>query len=121
MSYTNRNGMGDLWSDTLSTVKRMSGSVDPYLPEALCHVDQIMALRKNRGFLSSVFGKPPTVQVPVCPQIPPGQPGIGAEQVLRPLRAAAYVYEHPTIAALGVVAVFAVPFIAGFFVGNRSR
>ena len=113
--------MGGADSGLLDNLKKMSGAVDPYLPEALCRVDQIRALRKNRGFLSSMLGKKATVSVPECYPMPPGANGIGVEQALRPLRGAVYIYEHPTLVALGVLSVFAVPFFVGYAYGRSRR
>jgi hypothetical protein len=107
--------------DALDAVKKMSGAVDPYLPEALCRVDQIRALRKNRKFAYAIFGKAPTVPVPDCYEYPPGANGIGIEQSLRPLRAGVYVYRHPTLVALGIVSMFAVPFFIGYAMGKGSK
>lgn len=102
--------------------KGAAGSVDPYLPEALCRVDQIRALRKNRGFVAAVFGKPPTVEVPRCQVTPPGLTGgVGVGGAIRPLRGAAYVYEHPTVVAIGIVAVIAVPYLLGYIHGRTTR
>src|SRR5512144_1537789 len=90
MAYTTPNSsvLGDTWD----TVKSMSAAIDPYLPEALCRIDEIRALHKDRTALQAFFGKPPTVPVPNCMQALPGQHGIGVEKALKPLRAAAYVY-----------------------------
>lgn len=112
------DGAGD---GLLDNLKKMSGAIDPYLPEALCRVDQIRALRKNRGFISSVFGKKATVEVPQCYEMPPDQNGIGVEGSLRPLRSAVYVYKHPTLVALGILSVFTVPFLVGYAYGRKRR
>jgi hypothetical protein len=122
MSYTTRKSeraaaLGDTWD----TVKSMSGAVDPYLPEALCRIDQIRALRKGRTALQTFFGKSPTVPVPDCYSLAPGQGGIGVEAAIKPLRAAVYVYQHPIIVWLGLTAVLAVPFIAGYVVGRSKK
>lgn len=117
MSYTPRATLGDTWD----TVKSLSVGIDPYLPEALCRVDQIRALHKDRTALQAFFGKPPTVPVPNCIAMPPGQKGIGVEKALAPLRAAAYVYQNPMVVWAGLTAVLMIPFAAGYFVGKRSR
>lgn len=122
MSYVNQQGLGGFAGDTLAAVKAAASAVDPYFPEALCRVDQIRALRKNRKFLHAVFGKGPTVPVPSCALTPDNLPGgIGVEQAMRPMRSAVYIYEHPTLVALAAVAFFAIPFFAGVAVGKRIK
>jgi hypothetical protein len=122
MSYTSRKigaqvALGDVWD----TVKSMSGAVDPYLPEALCRVDQIRALRKDRTVLQSLLGKKPTVPVPVCARTPPNMKGMGVEKAIKPLRAAVYAYQHPVHVWLGLTAILMVPFFAGYAVGRSSK
>lgn len=124
MSYTTRKigtghveALGDAWG----TVKSMSGGVDSYLPEVFCRIDQLRALRKDRSPLQAMFGKAPTVPVPSCVEMPPGMPGIGVQSAIKPLRAGVYLYQHPTIVWLGLAAVFAVPFLAGYAVGRRKK
>jgi hypothetical protein len=122
MGYTARQAMGGIADDAVATLKRASGLVDPYFPEAICHVDQIIALRKNRKFTQAMLGKKPTVAVPTCYETAPGIPGgIGVEQALRPLRAAVYVHEHATLVALSAVAMVAIPFFLGVAVGKRVK
>jgi hypothetical protein len=119
MSYTSRNlGLGDTWD----TVKSMSASVDPYLPEAFCRVDQIRALRKDRTVAQAMFGKKPTVPVPACVRVPDNKPGgVGVSKVIDKLRAVTYVYQHPIVVWLGLTAVLAVPFLAGVAVGRMKK
>jgi hypothetical protein len=121
MSYTKRNpqprvALGDTWD----TVKSMSGAVDPYLPEALCRIDQIRALRQGRSPLQALFGKAPTVPVPTCATIQDGLPGIGVEKAIKPLRAAAYLYRNPAVVWLGLTVALSIPFALGIMVG-RSK
>ena len=112
-----RAAMGDTWD----TVKSLSAGIDPYLPEALCRVDQIRALRKDRSPLEAMLGKGPTVPVPSCYEVAPGQSGIGVEKALKPLRAGVYVYEHPIVVWLGATAVLAVPMLIGYMLGRRTK
>jgi hypothetical protein len=116
VSYA-RASLGDTWD----TVKSMSASVDPYLPEVFCRIDQLKALHQNRTPLEALFGKAPTVAVPKCINVPPGQNGIGVEKALKPLRAASYLYQNPSVVWAGLTAVMVVPFLAGYVVGRRSR
>jgi hypothetical protein len=121
MSNTTRKpqlgSLGDAWD----TVKSMSSAVDPYLPEAFCRVDQIRALRKDRTALQVLFGKNPTVPVPTCSTTPPGRAGIGIEKAMKPLRAGAYVYQHPKTVWLGLTVFLAVPMLVGFVIGRKTR
>jgi hypothetical protein len=122
MSYTSRKiraqvALGDTWD----TVKSMSGGVDPYLPEALCRIDQLRALTVDRTPLQALFGKGPTVPVPVCAMTAPGQKGIGVEKAIKPLRAAVFVDQHPIVVWLGLTAVLMVPFVAGYAVGRMKK
>jgi len=121
MSYLPRKAAQAALGDTWDTVKSMSGGVDPYLPEALCRVDQIRALRKDRTALQIFFGKKPTVPVPNCTPQPPGRNGIGVEKAIKPLRAAAYAYQHPVVVWLGLTAILVVPFLAGVAVGRSKK
>jgi hypothetical protein len=114
--------MSGLLDDVMGFAKQESGLVDPYLPEALCRIDQIRALRKNRSFVAAVFGKRPTVEVPTCTQTPLNtKGGVGVVGAIRPLRGAAYVYQHPTVVALGIAAVVSIPYLLGYVHGRRSR
>ena len=124
MAYTTRKSgtarvaLGDTWD----TVKSLSGSVDPYLPEALCRIDQLRALRQDRTALQVLFGKRKTVAVPTCARIRDDLPGgIGVEKAIKPLRAAVYVYENPASVWLGAAAVFMVPFLIGYAVGRNKK
>ncbi len=125
MSYTRKNGavaaLGGTWDDALSVVKNMSGSVDPYLPEVLCRVDQIRALRKDRSVLQMLTGKAPTVAVPNCSTTAPGLPGIGVEEAVAPLRAYVYMNQNPWIVWLGITAALMVPFLLGYSAGKGSK
>ena len=116
-SGTARVALGDTWD----TVKSISGAVDPYLPEALCRIDQIRALRNERTPLQVLFGKRPTVAIPACARVRDDLPGgIGVERAIKPLRAAVYVYENPASVWLGAAAVFMVPFLIGYAVGKKK-
>jgi hypothetical protein len=128
MTYTTRKpstgtvaALGSTFDDVMSTVKQMGGAIDSYLPEALCRVDQLRALRKDRSPVQALFGKKPTVPVPVCYKTPPGQKGVGVVSAMKPLRGSVYIYEHPTLVWVGLTAVFAVPFLAGFLVGRKTK
>lgn len=122
MSYEKRNtGVHVALGDTWDTVKSMSASVDPYLPEALCRIDQIRALRQGRTPLQALFGKKPTVPIPACITTPAGRGGIGVEKAIKPLRAGAYVYRHPTIVWAGLTAILGVPMLVGYMLGRRSK
>lgn len=125
MSYTVQHkfgaqALGGTWDDALSAVKQMSGAIDPYLPEALCRVDQIRALRKDRTVWQAVFGKQPTVQVPVCYNTPANIPGIGVESAMLPLRAGVYLNENPLTVWAGVVAVLLIPMMIGYSIGSSK-
>lgn len=124
MSYTSKYGavaaLGSTWDDALSVVKGMSGSVDPYLPEVLCRVDQIRALRKDRSAIQALFGKAPTVPVPDCATTAPGLPGVGVEQAVAPLRAYVYMNKNPAVVWLGLTAALMIPFLLGYSVGRSG-
>lgn len=126
MSYTRKNGdvqvaLGGALDTVMSAVKSVSGSVDPYLPEAFCRVDQIRALRQDRTALQAMFGKRPTVPVPVCVKMPPNMKGVGVEKAIRPLRAVVYLEQHPGMVWLGLTAALAIPFFAGYTVGRMKK
>ncbi|MEO6382480.1 MAG: hypothetical protein ABIO35_10900 [Nitrobacter sp.] len=124
MSYSRTRpqaALGDTWSDTLSSVKAMTGSVDPYLPEILCRIDKIRALRKKRTMLQAILGEPPTVPVPTCVSMPPGLPGVGIEFAVTPLRITSWVVENPLLAIVGLATAVAVPYALGYSVGRRSK
>jgi hypothetical protein len=118
--HTHMSGVAD---DVMSLAKQVSGSVDPYLPEVLCRVDQIRALQTDRTFVQGVFGKKATVPVPACPRPAVDvRKGVGVVLAVRPLRGAAYLYSHPTVVAIGLAAVVAIPYLLGYSHGKgRSR
>lgn len=130
MSYTSRKSryatpMGDSLSDlikcgTSAIGTAIGGATDPYLPEALCRIAQLQALSKDRTPMQALFGKKPTVPVPVCGKTPPGKGGIGMEKAIKPLRALVYVNQHPATVWVGLVALFGVPMAIGYMLG-RSR
>ena len=105
MSYEKRKAgsvqvaMGDALSDLIACGKSAvgvaaGGAVDPYLPEVFCRLSQLQALSKDRTPLQALFGKKPTVPVPVCTSTPPGKGGIGLERAVKPLRVAVFVNQQ---------------------------
>jgi len=134
MSYTTRKiedgttvlPLGDSLSDLLKCAgsaigTAIGGAADPYFPEAICRITQLRALREGRTPVQALFGKKPTVPVPQCVQMPPGQKGIGVEKVLKPLRALVYVNQHPATVWLGLTALLGTPILIGYMIGRRSR
>ena len=109
--------MGDAWDD----VKSLSSAIDPYLPEVLCRIDQLRALRSGRSVLDVMMFQPPTGPVPACVTTPPGiTGGIGVVRAINPLRAGVWAYMNPGGVWLGIAVVLGVPFLIGYSMGTHN-
>lgn len=97
------------------------GVADPYLPEVFCRVSQLKAMTTGRTPVQILAGKKPTVPVPVCKLTPLGLKGIGVEKAIKPLRAAVYVGQNPSVVWIGAAAIVGVPLLLGYMLGRRSR
>lgn len=106
-----------------ATITGVAGGAvaDPYLPEVACRLSQLQALTTGRTPAQILTGKKATVPVPVCKEIPLGRKGIGVEKAIRPLRAAVYVGQNPSVVWLGAAAIVGVPLLLGYMLGRRSR
>jgi hypothetical protein len=110
----------DLWSGFKSAVKGTSvgtaiskaeGAVkagqaileDPYLPEVTSLVMRLKAAESKHGGSAGT-----------------GTKGVGLGTIVTPLRAFVTVKEHPLVGIAMIAGVFAIPFIAGYFIG-KSR
>jgi hypothetical protein len=126
MSYaTRKEAMGDSISDLIKCASSavgtlVGGAADPYLPEVFCRITQLKALTSERTPLQAMFGKKPTMTVPVCVSTPLGKRGIGVERAIKPLRAIVYLNKHPATVWLGLTALLAVPLLAGYMIGRRK-
>lgn len=110
--------MGDAWDD----VKSASSLIDPYLPEVLCRIDQLRALRSGRSVLQVMMFQPPTVPVPACVTTPPGiVGGIGVVRAINPLRAGVWAYTNPGGVWLVLALAVGVPFLVGYSMGTNAK
>jgi hypothetical protein len=134
MSYTTRKTEdgtaiplgGDPLSDLIKCSKTAIGTViggatDPYFAEVLCRISQLQALSKDRTPVQALFGKKPTVAIPQCVSVPPGQKGMGIEVAIKPMRAVVYVHQHPITVWLGLTALLGTPILIGYMIGRRSK
>lgn len=123
-SRSNDVALGDSITDLVKCAQSavgtaIGGATDPYMPEVVCRISQLQALSKDRTPLQAMFGKKPTVAVPVCAQTPPGRGGIGLEQAVKPLRGLVYVHRHPITVWAGLTAVLGVPLLVGYMLGKK--
>lgn len=95
--------MGDLTS-IMTTIDEVIS--DPYLPEAMCRVDQIYEARTGAA-------------VKQCAPTPAGQPStIGLNYAMPVFRYVVYAEQHPWVWPATAVAVFGIPFLLGFALGS---
>lgn len=106
--------MGDFASTAMSALSQAGGALgtgakvisDPYLPEVLCHVDQLASIEA---------GAP----IAACPIMPPGRAGgIGLRKVVVPLRAYVYAEQHPWVYPVAIGAAIGIPFLLGYLAGK---
>lgn len=102
------SGLGDLISSiesALGTGVNIAG--DPYLPEVVCHIDQLQQI--NAG------GSPGT-----CAETPDGLPGgIGLATAVKPMRAYVWAEAHKPWSWLALAGlVVGVPLFIGYELGK---
>lgn len=98
-----RPAMGDLTS-TISTV--VDVATDPYLPEVVCHIQQLQQIGRNQP-------------VQVCTDTPSSMDtGVGIGPAMPALRAFVYAQQNPWVYVAGVVAILGVPLWLGYELGK---
>ncbi len=84
-------------------------STDPYLPETVCRLRQVKAIKNNEA-------------PPPCVETEPGLAGgVGLRKVIRPLRAFVFAEQHPWVYALAVAAAVGVPVWIGYEIGRGTK
>lgn len=116
MGYTRKrhrrslSGLGDL-SSVLTTIENAVGAgldvaSDPYLPEVICRIGQLHAIKGNQP-------------VPPCATTPPGLPGgVGLDKAMYPLRAYVYAEQNPWVYPLAALVIFGLPMFIGYELGK---
>lgn len=98
-------GLGDLAS-ILTTAANVAE--DPYLPEVICHADQLVAIEHGRP-------------VQACQEIPAGLTGgAGLRKVVVPMRYLVYAEQNQWVYPVAIAAVFGIPFLLGYAFGKGS-
>lgn len=98
-------GLGDLAS-IITTAANVAE--DPYLPEVICHADQLVAIEHQKP-------------VPACQEIPAGLVGgAGLRKLVVPLRYLVYAEQNPWVYPVAIAAVLGLPFLLGYALGKDS-
>jgi hypothetical protein len=98
--------MGDLASSIGTAIDVAS---DPYLPEVLCHVQQLKQIDHGEA-------------VAVCADTPDGViGGVGLRNAIGPLRAYVYAQQNKWVYPLAVLAVLGIPLWVGFELGRSAK
>lgn len=98
--------MGDLAS-TIATALDVAG--DPYLPEIVCHIQQLKAIDHGEA-------------VPVCAETPDGVVGgVGLRNAIWPLRGYVYAQQNKWVYPIVVAAIIGLPMWLGYELGRGSR
>lgn len=105
-----QQALGDLSSIITTTLKGVSAAADvvsdPYLPETICHIEQLSQIKKGQ-------------RVQICGQVPPGLPGgVGLEKAQMPLRAYVYAEQNTWVYPAAIAAVVGIPFLFGYLIGK---
>lgn len=108
--------MGD-FSDTIANaISSASGAVgaalnvagDPYLPEVICRVSQLHAIKAGQS-------------PPACADTPPGLPGgVGLDKAIFPLRMFVYAEQHPWVYPLAAAVLIGLPMWIGYELGSTK-
>lgn len=123
MSYEKRKGamrmsrqtdgryipMGDVVSSIVGDINTVTAvATDPYMPEVLCRIGQLKAVRANQP-------KPP------CQDTPLGlQGGVGLGKLILPLRGFVYAEQYPILYPLAAFVVIGLPFLIGYQFGRSE-
>jgi len=79
---------------------------DPYLSEAICHVQQLAAIENKRP-------------VPTCTVTAPNLAGgVGIRKAMPAMRAYVYAEQHPWVKVAAVAGVLGVPMLVGYLLGR---
>jgi hypothetical protein len=98
--------MGDLTS-VLSTAADVAS--DPYLPEVICHIQQLKNIDRNEP-------------VTACAETPDGVVGgVGLRNAMVPLRAYVYAQQNVWVYPLALAVILGVPLLLGYELGKGNK